>query len=164
MNTLNAPQTRDQSSRSTRFEEKELFIVLNSSSNFSQGAATVKLDQAIEGVVRVELIEYKIAGAPVTAGVPNEEYFRFECPRLGLNATSSANHGNAICLALDGARTTRVYSPPRKISDQASPLTLTQFEIAIVKGNGGNAVAGTDYTGIYLTFRVTEDKGAPRLS
>lgn len=158
MNILGPPQVRDNSSKSTRFIETELFLAFEAGTNLNK----IVLDQELSGAVRVELIDYKVTGVPVTAGVPNFEYLRIEIPRLSPSATTNVNHQGSICLQLNGTRTFQVYTPPRRVTDQASALWLKQFSVSIIKPDGSPAVQGTDYVGIYLTFRVTEDQGARR--
>lgn len=160
MNLLGPPQYRNNSSKSTRYVESEIFLAFTSSAY----PVAVKLDKSLIGIVRVELVEYKVTGVPVTAGVPNTEYLRIENSRLGLNSTTNVNGGDSICLMIDGSRTYRGYSPPRRISDQASGLYLNKLEFRIMRPDGQPAIQGIDYTGIYLTLRVTEDSDAPKLT
>lgn len=147
-----------QGPEASRYIAREIFIINEDSSEF-----IARLDTTVKAVVRVELVDYKITGVPTTAGAPNYEYFRLDASSMGSDSISNDGQSSGLVLHLNGARTFVTYSPARPIADREVPVQLKEVNIRLTKPDGQRALIGTDYTGIYLTFKVTQDRNLPEL-
>lgn len=147
-----------QGNPANRFVAREVFILNESSSDF-----VARLDTVLKGCIRIELIDYKITGVPTTAGAPNYEYFRLDASSLGSDSISNDGQSSGLVLHLNGARTFITYSPARPIADRDVPVQLKEIQVRLTRPDGQRAIFGTDYTGIYLTFKVTQDRNLPEL-
>ena len=120
-----------------------------------------KLDQTLTKVVKVELIEARITGVPVTGSNPDHEYYQLSLKEIGVDAVSDNGRGNRIRLFLDGARTHRTFTD-RLLCNREQPMDLHQ--LSVVLHYPSNIVVGSsDVTGLYLTLRVYQDTWLPGL-